>query len=84
MTDQIPNKQKENINRELREAREVSIFITTAVFNTAVAAILIKIYGLTQRLEANPFVVFSIASIAFFAIMGLLIYQKKKIGQYSI
>jgi hypothetical protein len=80
MTDQTPNKQKEHIKEEVREPGEVSIFIATAVANLFVATILIKLYGLTQRLEANPFVVFFIASAAFFAIMRLLIYLKKKIG----
>jgi hypothetical protein len=80
MADQILNKQKENIQEEVSESREVSIFIATAVANLFVATILIKIYGLTQRLEANPFVVFFIASAAFFTIMRLLIYLKKKIG----
>jgi hypothetical protein len=44
---------------------KAAIFIATAVFNAAVAAIFITVYGLTQRLEVNPFAVFSIASTAF-------------------
>jgi hypothetical protein len=78
MADQTPNKQKENIQEEVSVSGKAAIFIATAVANLVVAAILITMYGLTQRLEANPFAFFSIVSTAFFVILGLLIYLKKE------
>ena len=78
MEDQTLHKQKEHIKRKKSKSEEAALYFIIAVANLVVAAIFIVGYGLTQSIEINPFMAFSLATTTFFAIMGLLIYLEKE------